>query len=319
MRYDDASLDLARKAIGTWDADLGGTEISTPLRQILEAQSGELPRRLLVLTDGEVANEDECLELAGRHPETAVFTLGVGYGASEHLVRGLARNGHGQAEFVHPGERIEPALMRQMARLTTAGLLEPRIDWGGLDVELVAPAELPPLYPGAPLVVFARVPAEAREDPGAAARGPVEVTLSATGPDGEVRMTAAADLAAAAADDAVPRLFAREAIRDLEEGRAGAAVRGSQQRDRREGRVKDAIIALATRYTLMSSCTSFVAVERREGVGGRSASGRAPPDPGRTPHRLARQRGRRPWARLQQTHGRRLDGDAGRQLGCTVA
>ena len=268
--YDDTALAQARGAVERWDADLGGTEILTPLRQVLEAPVGDLPRRLLVLTDGEVANEDACLEVARRHPEATVFTLGVGYGASDHLVRGLARAGRGQAEFVHPGERIEAALMRQMARLTTVGLLEPIIDWGGLQPDLVAPAQLPPLYPGTPLTVFARVPASRRapgEGDRSAAAGsarPVQVTLTATGPDGETRLTAAADLGRAAADEAVPRLFAREAIRDLEEGRGAVVGRGSRQRDRQEARVKDAIVSLATRYALMSSYTSFVAVEKRD-------------------------------------------------------
>lgn len=271
VRYDDESLSVARRAVEAWDADLGGTEIMTPLRQILEAPAAELPRRMLVLTDGEVANEDACLALAELHPETAIFTIGVGYGASDHLVRGLARAGNGQAEFVHPGERIESALMRQMARLTTAGLLDPHMDWGALEPDLVAPAQLPPLYPGTPLTVFARVPASRRVGAGDPqlsledSSGHAGVALTATGAEGAVRLSATASLADAAADAAIPRLFAREAIRDLEEGRAGAAARGSQQRDRREARVKDAIVALATRYTLMSSHTSFVGVEQREG------------------------------------------------------
>lgn len=272
VAYADESLSRARAAVQSWDADLGGTDIMTPLTRILEAPAGELPRRLLVLTDGEVANEADCLALAGRHPETTVFTIGVGRGASDHLVRGLARAGRGQAEFVHPGERIESALMRQVARLTTTGLLEPRIDWGGLEVDLSAPAQLPPLYPGSPLTVFARVPGHGGTTSDADAQialddlaGRIEIALTTTSPEGEVRMTASADLADSAADAAIPRLFAREAIRDLEEGRAGAAARGSQQRDRREGRVRDSIVELATRYTLMSSYTSFVAVEQREG------------------------------------------------------
>jgi len=270
VAYDDTALAEARSAVGRWDADLGGTAILRPLREVLEAPAGDLPRRLLVLTDGEVANEEACFEVARRHPEATVFTIGVGYGASDHLVRGLARAGRGQAEFVHPGERIEAALMRQMARLTTVGLLEPIIDWGGLQPDLVAPAQLPPLYPGTPLTVFARVPA-ARRAPGegdrSAAAGsarPVQVTLTATGPDGETRLTAAADLGRAAADEAVPRLFAREAIRDLEEGRGAVVGGGSRQRDRQEARVKDTIVSLATRYALMSSYTSFVAVEKRD-------------------------------------------------------
>jgi Ca-activated chloride channel family protein len=264
--YDDANLNLARDAVQRWDADLGGTELMAPLRAILERPATELPRRVLLLTDGEVGNEQECVALVGAHAAAAtVFTIGVGYGASDLLINGVARAGGGRAELVHPNERIEAALMRQMSRLTTEGLRDVRVDWAGLPVDLTAPAVLPPLYPGTPLTVYGRVPA-ARLAAKAGREGPVEVALVATGPAGEVRFAATADLAAALPDAAIPRLFAREAIRDLEENRSAAAGRGSQQRARKEHHVKDAIIALAMRYTLMSSATSFVAVEEREGA-----------------------------------------------------
>ena len=252
-----------------WDADLGGTELMAPLRAILERPAGELPRRVLLLTDGEVGNEQECVALVRAHAASAtVFTIGVGYGASDLLVNGVARAGGGRAELVHPNERIEAAVMRQMSRLTTDGLRDVRVDWAGLPVDLVAPAVLPPLYPGhaaGPCTAACRRRGSPRQ------RREVELALVATGPDGEVCFAATADLAAAPPDAAIPRLFAREAIRDLEEGRSAAAGRGSQQRARKEHRVNDAIVALATRYTLMSSQTSFVAVEVREGAAARPA------------------------------------------------
>ena len=69
----------------------------------------ELPRQLVILTDGEVTNTDAVLELATQHAgEARIFTFGIGAGASHHLVRGLARAGGGTAEFIYPGERIEP-------------------------------------------------------------------------------------------------------------------------------------------------------------------------------------------------------------------
>jgi len=266
VRYDDANLDAARDAVRRWDADLGGTEITAPLREVLARPAGELPRRVLLLTDGEVGNEQEVVELVRGHADTvAVFTIGVGYGASDVLVNGVARAGNGHAEYVHPNERIEPVVMRQMSRLATSGLRQVKVDWAGLPVDLAAPAVLPPLYPGSPLTVYGRVPAgelTGRSE----SSGPVEVALVATGPDGEVRFAAAVDVAAAVPDAAVPRLMAREAIRDLEEGRFAAARRGSRQRARHERHDAQAVVALATRYTLMSSETSFVAVEVREGA-----------------------------------------------------
>ena len=51
-----------------------------------------------------------------------IFTFGIGAGASQHLVNGLARAGGGSAEFIHPGERIEPKVVRQFGRLLSPAL-----------------------------------------------------------------------------------------------------------------------------------------------------------------------------------------------------
>ncbi|MEZ5126812.1 MAG: VIT and VWA domain-containing protein [Thermoleophilia bacterium] len=259
--YDDAHLEKARRAVEGWDADLGGTELLPPLQTILRAPRMELPRRVLLLTDGEVANEEECAALVAKHAATTnVFTIGIGYGASDYLVRALARASAGYAETVHPNERIEPVVMRQMTRLGATRLGDVRVDWGGLPVDLVAPAVPSALYPGTSLTVYGRVP---RADVADASGGSVEVAVVADAADGPVRFAARADLASAVVDEALPRLFAREALRELEEGRGGAE-RGSRQRARTREHVDAAIRELATRYTLMSSLTSFVAVEERD-------------------------------------------------------
>jgi Ca-activated chloride channel family protein len=269
--YDDVHLEQARRVVQAWDADLGGTELLTPLQEIVAGRAEGLPRRVLLLTDGEVSNEEECAALVAAHAmTTTIFTVGVGYGASDYLISTLARASQGAAETVHPNERIEPVVMRQMARLRTPALRDVCIDWAGLPVDLAAPAVPPALFPGTPFTVYARVPA-ARLTPDMLAR-PAELTLTASVADRAVRLSAVVDLATAPHDAALPRLFAREAIRDLEEGRAGVAGHGSQQRTRTRRHDDEAIRELGERYTLLSSQTSFVAVEERE-----AAEGEAPP------------------------------------------
>jgi Ca-activated chloride channel family protein len=245
-RFDEASLDEATRHVTSIDADLGGTEILAPLEAILERPADpSRPRRVLLLTDGQVTNEAEVIALAHKHAASArVFTFGVGVGASEHLVRGVARASRGAAEMIAPGERIAPKVMRAFDRVRTPALDDVSVDWGGMEVEL-ASGRIPPVFAGDVLTVLARIE-----------RGDAtEVSLVA----GAKRWTTSIDLERASAGGPVPVLWARERIRDLEEGeRRGSA----QTRGRVDGR-KAAIVELATRYGLASSETSFVAVEER--------------------------------------------------------
>lgn len=76
-------------------ANLGGTNILTPLSQVLQTKPKEgYPRQLFILTDGEVSNTQECINFVRQHSDTTrVFTFGIGRQASADLVKGLAKAG----------------------------------------------------------------------------------------------------------------------------------------------------------------------------------------------------------------------------------
>ena len=90
--YSDETLATAKKAMKNLEADLGGTEILSPLKMLLEEKT-KLPRRVFVLTDGSVSNSMECLKLAQKHNnKSKVFALGIGSAADRHLVKGNMTN-----------------------------------------------------------------------------------------------------------------------------------------------------------------------------------------------------------------------------------
>jgi Ca-activated chloride channel family protein len=244
--FDERSLDEASKRIGAIDANLGGTEILAPLRAILERPSASgLARRVLLLTDGQVSNEADVIALAKQHGDRArVFAFGIGAGASEHLVRGVARASRGAAEMIAPGERIEPKVMRTFARVRTPSFDDVRVDWGSLRVEQ-APQRTPPVFAGDALTVLARIEGGSAD----------EVMLMA----GSHRWTVAIDLEHASLGGPIPVLWARERIRELEDGAGGSA----QRRAEREERKRRELIELGEKYGLVSSATSYVAVEER--------------------------------------------------------
>jgi hypothetical protein len=119
-----------------------------------------------------------------------------------------------------------------------------------------APHRLPPLFAGSRLVIYARL-----EEPSLG-----KVVLRAQGPDGPVELPLS--LGPATPDDGshlLATLWARAAIRDLEEGRSAWHNRqGSLQERTGRDRITAEIVRLGVTYGLVSRHTSFVAVEQRE-------------------------------------------------------
>jgi Ca-activated chloride channel family protein len=207
------------------------------------------------LTDGQVGNEAQVMSLVrSAAGTTRFFAVGIGAGPNDHLVKGLARAGGGAAAFIFPGERIEPRVLgifRQAAGPRVTGV---HVEWGAVagGTPATTPAA-PALLPGEATSLFARLV------PGAAS--PPAVTVFAE-IDGRPARWELPVVEAGAGTVALPSLWARSRIRDLEETHE-AAGRGSRQ-DRPKGDGwKAEIVALAKEFGLSSSQTSWIAVEER--------------------------------------------------------
>ncbi len=282
--YGEGSLQEALRYLQRVDADLGGTELLGPLRYLYGRPPAEGVRReVVLLTDGEVGNEAEAHALVRGHRESArFFAVGIGMGPNEHLVRGIARAGGGAAEFIHPGERIEPKMLRLFQKLAGRRLEAPEVRLAGAAAQ-VAPAEAA-IQPGSPCTLFALF---ARAAGGFSAESAEPQVLATAKADGEewrwvVPVTEAAGEGAGPAGLPVPVLWARERIRSLEEGAEALAeaqaARGSRRnrprpQARREG-WREETVRLSKEYGILSRSTSFVAVEERpEAEGARGEAG----------------------------------------------
>jgi hypothetical protein len=263
IAYGEDSLARASAWVEKLDADLGGTEILSPLTHVLESRpASSLPRQLFVLTDGEVSNTAAVLDLvAGHAATTRCFSFGVGHGPSHHLVRGIARAGRGAAEFILPSERAASKVMRQLARALAPAISGVVVDWGGAQVEQ-SPETVPPVFRDEAVRIYARIPGEL----------PRQVSLRGETADGPVSFDVEVCADTPAPGNLLQTLWARERIRELEEPpHIGKAARGSKQRGRRktskaksEEKSREEIVQLAVEYGLSSRETSFVAVEYRE-------------------------------------------------------
>jgi len=251
-RFDEGSLQEATRYLERSGADLGGTEIMAPLQDIYQMPlDRERPRQVLLLTDGQVSNEAQIIDLARQHQSKArVFTFGIGAGASDHLVKGVARASRGASEFIAPGERIEAKVLRMFNRVRTPALNDARVDFGSLQVEM-APRSLPPIFAGDRLNILARIRSGHAESVALHAGGRTwRLPLNLERPDG---------------GQAIVTLWARERIKELDAG-APARMGSAQSRGRSEARKEKArqeLIALSKRYGIVCSATSFVAVDVR--------------------------------------------------------
>jgi len=260
--YDDETLARAKDYVAGMDADLGGTEILAPLTAILESpHDAEYGRRIVLLTDGQVSNETEVIDLAGRHAGSSrIFAFGIGAGASEFLVRGLARASGGAAEFVHPGEQIDDKVMRHFKRLTLPEI-DFSVEWDGIEATAVCPAKIGSLCSGDTVTVLARVTI------GATGRATLTGELDGRTLRFETQLV---EVDPRPAGDVVPILWARQRIRALEESPSLTGTLGSNQRrraidrqERAKQKAEEEIVALGTRYGLASALTSFVLVDER--------------------------------------------------------
>jgi Ca-activated chloride channel family protein len=253
--YDEGSLTEASAYIAQLGASLGGTELLPAIEFVLEqAQRGERITQLVVMTDGQVTNSDAVIDAVRRRSQhVRLFTFGIGRGASHHLVKGLARAGGGVAEFVYPGERIEPKVVRLFRRALSPALTDVRLDWGEMAATTV-PSRVGPVFADEPLRAYGLM----RE------RIPETVTLHASGAAGPMSWSLDVRPGDLVEGSTVGTLAARARIREIEEGGAWSPNRGSQQRERRQDRAVGEIIDLAMEFGLASRETSWVAVQKRE-------------------------------------------------------
>ncbi len=249
-KYSENSLTSALGLLQNTAADLGGTEIFQPLKDIYQATSAKGGRTIVLLTDGEVANEQEVFDLASANrAHTRVFSIGIGAGPNEHLIKGLARAGSGMAEFVYPGERIEPKVLRLFNLINNPKLEIINISWDYKNIEQ-APLS-PAIFADTVSTIFARTKSQQVK--------PAQITIKGN-MGGISREWSLAVQAIKNKNISLPQLWAREKIRDLEES---PALAGSKQFRRKQRKSRDIIIDISKTYGILSRHTSFLGIEKR--------------------------------------------------------
>jgi Ca-activated chloride channel family protein len=201
-------------------------------------------RMFVLVTDGQVANEDQLLRLvAERIGEARVFTVGIDTAVNAGFLRRLAGLGGGGCELVESEDRLDAVMGRIHRRIGTPVLTELRVEPHGLDLDpgSLAPARLPDLFAGTPVVIGGRW------------RGRGDGGVVVHGRERSGRPWRAEVRAGQGGSRALAPVWARARLRDLED----AWVAG-----RRPGRdLERQMVETSLRFGVLCRFTAFVAVD----------------------------------------------------------
>jgi Ca-activated chloride channel family protein len=228
----------------------GGTELALPLEAASAHLRGGDDSRdaiLVLITDGQVGNEDEILRrMAPRLGRARIFTLGIDQAVNAAFLRRLAAAGGGACELVESEDRLDAVMGKIHRRIATPIVTDVAIDAAWLDRGSQAPARLPSVFAGAPLVACLR--SRQRPAPGAA----IEVRGRLPGGTEYVERLV---LDSGRPGTVLEPSWARARIRDLEDRYAAGGPQPALER---------AIVELSLRHRVLSRFTAFVAVDRSE-------------------------------------------------------
>jgi Ca-activated chloride channel family protein len=243
-----ANLRQARDFVARLQAS-GGTEMAPALALALRDDGAASLRQVVFVTDGAVGNEQALFELIeDRLGRSRLFTVGIGAAPNALFMRQAARFGRGTATFIGDTAEVADQIVGLLRQLSRPQLTDVQLRWLDAAGEALAasevtqaPARLPDLYAGEPLVVAART------------RRPLAAALI-SGRLGDRAWHTRVELTGGARASGVHALWARAVIDELR----ADIVRGGDP-----ARVREAVLELALRHRLVTAYTSLVAVDRR--------------------------------------------------------
>ncbi|XP_078351020.1 von Willebrand factor A domain-containing protein 5A-like isoform X2 [Oculina patagonica] len=261
--YNDENLKEATKLAETMQADLGGTEILRPLEWVFSQPlvKGH-PRQLFLLTDGEVGNTQQVINLVQKHSNNArCFTFGIGSGASTALVKGVARAGKGTAEFVTAQEdRLQSKVIKTLKSALQPFISDVSIAWNltsGWTAQQI-PSSVPPLFSGDRLVMYGVLKASEN----ATESGDNEVRLQAVLEKGEkiehlIKFSTTCMDVENKGNALLHQLAAKSFIQEKQDDHSERHDNGQEFEE-----AKTSIINISKLANVVSKFTSFVAVDQ---------------------------------------------------------
>ncbi len=241
---------------------LGGTNINQALleavaqRNPTEDSNTARPLVVLFLTDGlPTEGETEIDQILANTKNNSthylrLFAFGVGDDVNTELLDSLAEDNRGLVSYVRPDERIDEEVSELFSMIQTPVLSNLDLDFGGILVEEIYPAELPDLFSGTQLLIAGRY----RLAAGESGKSTIRLTGSVNSEKRvySIRGDFRAGSEFSEVNSFIPRLWATRKI--------GYLLNQIRHQGENSEWV-DAVIQLSIRYGIITPYTSFLVEE----------------------------------------------------------
>jgi Ca-activated chloride channel family protein len=259
-----ANIEQARRFVQGLQAD-GGTEMLPALQFALTAPpvetSGEsLLKQIVFITDGSVGNEQQLFALIRAElADARLFTVGIGSAPNSYFMREAAESGRGTYVHIQDTAQVTQRMDTLLRKLENAVMTDLAITWPtGVTAEYY-PSTIPDLYLGEPLFVTARVAGNIPPRPEIRIAGAIAGRQWERSIEVDTTDTAGSSAGEPVSRSSLASYWARQKMEAL----LDAALSQGSNDEVARAQLRNAVLAVALPYQLMSPYTSFVAVENR--------------------------------------------------------
>lgn len=157
IKYDAKSAMIAINLAKSINADFGGTNIYDPLLDIFKTNSICDQRNIFILTDGEVNNRSEVIELVKMNSDkNKCFTIGLGRCCDGGLIEAIADVSGGKSDFVQESDSFSEKVIPQLQCSLTGFInnIEIHCEGENNDSFKVSPYPIPPLCSNKAIQIF---------------------------------------------------------------------------------------------------------------------------------------------------------------------
>jgi len=122
--YTQENIKKSLEIIDNLDADLGGTDIYSPLKYVFDSykvhDTINLPRNIFLLTDGEIEDKSKTLDLIDKNSfKYFIYSIGIGKYFDEDLIKNAGIIGKGGYNFCRNIEGINKIIVKEINRATS--------------------------------------------------------------------------------------------------------------------------------------------------------------------------------------------------------